>query len=278
MVDAIDGGRQQRCSAAPRIQRRGHRRLRSLPAFTLIELLVVIAIIAILAAMLLPALASAKAKAKRIVCAGNLKQISLATSLYTDDAGDHLPSSTSPGYDDPWWSYDFFGGKSPSGYLPSKDRLINPYLSASTKVQTNDSGAILVFKCPSDVGMEASTWPARKPTLFDWYGWSYLYNAAANGGSSDDQRKYGLHRKKLNSIRHPSLIILVNDNSFNTYFDGSNPTGFFGIYFWHGKSSRRNETGKGNVAFVDQHVEFLTPTLNRPDFRRGRNWSFIYND
>jgi len=65
---------------------------RNSPAFTLVELLVVIAIIALLAALLLPTLAGAKERAKRISCTNNIRQLIMAAHMYAGDNDDWLLS------------------------------------------------------------------------------------------------------------------------------------------------------------------------------------------
>jgi prepilin-type N-terminal cleavage/methylation domain-containing protein len=69
-------------------QRRG---LTARLGFTLVELLVAIAVIAIFAALLLPALARARASARGLSCISNTRQINLATRLYAEDHDDFIP-------------------------------------------------------------------------------------------------------------------------------------------------------------------------------------------
>jgi prepilin-type N-terminal cleavage/methylation domain-containing protein/prepilin-type processing-associated H-X9-DG protein len=125
-------------SGAVRTPRPTHRHY----GFTLIELLVVIAIIAILAAMLLPALAKAKAKAQRLQCTSNMRQLGVGLQLFLVDHNDmHCPAVYRTG------DYQ---------YQLAWDDLIHNYIGGSDSVSDLEVGITAtnkvpkILKCPAD--------------------------------------------------------------------------------------------------------------------------------
>jgi prepilin-type N-terminal cleavage/methylation domain-containing protein len=232
-------------------------RRRGKGAFTLIELLVVIAIIAILAAMLLPALAKAKERAKQARCISNEKQIALGYLLYIDDNQNWLPVAGQP---------------DPTGVAPCRwFTEISPYIAtANTNIDTLVAKGKVVT-CPSALIENAI--PKNVPTwqAYGGYGHNYYYL----GYTPDSRVKVTGVDKAVETCMNgdgldPKTGVLYWWNLGYLYPPPHVPDGSTGgvqPYVRHGLG--------GNYAWIEGHVSFMSWKAMLAGKNGRKSWYYL---
>ena len=210
-------------------------------AFTLIELLVVIAIIAILAAMLLPALSAAKAKAQRIKCVNNEKQIGIGLHLFTDDNNEFYPRHNG------WANFGGNTGTNQQGNAAFYGGL----LRATNRPLWRYISTVETFHCPADKGDALNT---QVKTCYGGWGNSYLiewsgpaFGIAQVTGNSDDAANLGA--KITDFAISPVNKVILGDWPWHANRDVNDPR-----TIWHNYKGKRRE----DMLFADSHVEFTS--------------------
>ena len=242
--------------------------------FTLIELLAVIAVIAILAALLLPVLTFAKARALRIECVNNLRQICIGVQMYADDDTDSLPGPLLVGIAS---GYNLNTGVTST--CPQLGNYLWSYLGLPDPAVVGTNTLVpLVLTCPAQMKIKASVVPdgvqinfASRNALRFLPGTRTIDNTA---------RPFGYPGNTIPPVAgapfrpmHLSWLAAVTNNFSGTFafrdvdqeLDGTNDPPW-----WHSWISHSAVHGSElrNVAFFDWHVEFMKGTNGLFNLRR----------